>query len=56
MEKKNDVPKATRVAMREIMGMDEIKSTFMSAKGAAKVEGTKTIGEDVLKKINGKRQ
>ena len=53
MDKKSDIPKATRVAMRSVMGEEEIRKTFMTTKGAAKLGGAKTISESVVKKING---
>ena len=53
MEKKSDVPKATREAMRQLMGMQEIKNTFMTERGAGKADGSKTISQQVSKKIQG---
>ena len=55
MSKAKDVSKATRVAMRQLMGIDEIKKTFMTEKGAAKSEGGKVITDDMINKINRKK-
>ena len=53
MEKKKDAEKATREAMRLIMGIDEIRSTFMTEKGAAGVKGGKKLKEDTASRISG---
>ena len=36
------------------MGIDEIKMTYMTEKGAEKVAGGKAVKQEMLKKINGK--
>ena len=53
MEKKKDVEKATRVAMRQLMGIDEITMMYMTQKGAEKVAGGEDVNGDKLKKIYG---
>ena len=55
METKKDVPKATRVAMLKIMGIEEIRKTFKTEKGAGKTAGAKTLDASVNKKIMGKQ-